>query len=205
MHDEAGVTLNARDIAAVVVDAVAVEGERRVTEEQHGVGHDLAAELLVARRGCGGRLRRIGRRRIAVDDVVFLAQRQALGVAEVVAHADENQCTAAALFHGHVLDRRHARDRLAHTQGLQKVEPATGPHAARQGHGRQEAPTFGVPVLADFAVARERSEVEPVPERRQHRAGIGCRIIAVQGGRQGCDGRGDKLILAAFAAADPVA
>jgi hypothetical protein len=50
VHDQARVALDLGDVAAVVVDAVAVEGERAVAEQQHVVGHDLALPG-----GAGGR------------------------------------------------------------------------------------------------------------------------------------------------------
>src|ERR1700752_3133808 len=39
MHDQAGVALDLRHIAAIVVNAVAVERERRIAEQQHLVRH----------------------------------------------------------------------------------------------------------------------------------------------------------------------
>ena len=43
MHDQIRVALDLHRPAAVIVDAVAVERERREAEEQHGVGRDAAA------------------------------------------------------------------------------------------------------------------------------------------------------------------
>ena len=43
VHDQPRIALDLGDVAAVVVDAVAVEGQRRVAEQQHGVGHDRRA------------------------------------------------------------------------------------------------------------------------------------------------------------------
>src|ERR1019366_6491849 len=40
MHDQARIALDLGDVAAVVVDAVAVEGEGRITKEQDVVGYD---------------------------------------------------------------------------------------------------------------------------------------------------------------------
>ena len=42
MHDQSGVALDFGDVLAVVVDAVAVERERRVAEQQYVVGHNIA-------------------------------------------------------------------------------------------------------------------------------------------------------------------
>src|SRR2546425_2494264 len=75
VHDQPGVALDLRHITAIVVDAVAVERERRIAEQQHLVRYPL---LLPG--GCAGRsLRRngdVGRLcGLAVDDVVELGQR----------------------------------------------------------------------------------------------------------------------------------
>ena len=57
VHDQARIALDLGHVAAVVVDAVAVEGQRRVAEQQHVVGHDAARELLVGG-SAGAALRR---------------------------------------------------------------------------------------------------------------------------------------------------
>ena len=38
VHHEAGIAFDFGDIAAIVVNAVAIECQRRIAEEQHGVG-----------------------------------------------------------------------------------------------------------------------------------------------------------------------
>ena len=71
VHDQAGIALLLRHVLAVIVDAVAVEGERAVAEQQHVVGHDPA---LPGCRGLGGDgRRRLGARlrRGDIDDVVL--------------------------------------------------------------------------------------------------------------------------------------
>src|SRR5437879_1339541 len=66
MHDQAGVALDLRHITAIVVDAMAVERERRIAEQQHLVRYPLllpggCAGNGVRRNGDVGRLREIGR------------------------------------------------------------------------------------------------------------------------------------------------
>src|SRR6267143_4332092 len=140
VDDQARVALDLRYITAIVVDAVAVERERRIAEEERLIRHPL---LLPG--GCGGRgLRRgsdIGRlRRLAVDDVVKLGQRDvvlAVGT-ELMPDFYEHQRTAAAGFFVDALDRRHARDRVAHAQRPVELQLAAGPHAPGQRHRGQE-------------------------------------------------------------------
>jgi hypothetical protein len=92
-------------------------------------------------------------------------------VRDFMAHLDEYQrATAAALFR-HIDDARAAQHRFADGEWLMELEPAAGPHAARQRHRRQEAAAARVAVVAEFAVPVQRQEVQPVPQRRQGVAG----------------------------------
>ena len=154
MHDEAGVAFFLRHVAAVVVDAVAVEGERRIAKQRHRVGHKLA---LPGRAGLGRGGWHFWRTRdggCAVNDVVGFRQAQALGVAEGVLDFDKQQVARAARF---VFDRGDARMLLrgvAHTQRVVDLpmQASPGPHAARQRHGWQKAPAQGVTVGPDLAL-----------------------------------------------------
>ena len=56
VHDQPRVALDLGHVAAVVVDPVPVEGQRRVAEQQHVVGHDLALPRRPGRRGVRRRL-----------------------------------------------------------------------------------------------------------------------------------------------------
>src|SRR2546422_8572729 len=100
MHDQARVALDLRHITAIVVDAVAVERERRIAEQQHLVRYPLllpggCAGNGVRRNGDVGRLRRL-----AVDDVLELGQRDVVLAADTVLMPDfhEHECTAPAGF-----------------------------------------------------------------------------------------------------------
>ena len=75
------------------------------------------------------------------------------------------------------------RHEVRNAQGRMPLQPATGPHAARQRHRRQEAAALRMAVRTEFALARTRQEVQPVPQRRQFGAGLRRRIVAIQRGR----------------------
>src|SRR5262249_56255152 len=62
VHDEARIALHVHRPRPVVVDAVAVEGERREAEEQHRIRRDAAPP------------RHVGRRRLAARRLVALAR-----------------------------------------------------------------------------------------------------------------------------------
>ena len=63
VEDQAGIALDLGDIVAVVVDAVAVEGQRRIAEQQHLIGH-VAFAMFCGGGGDGGLAGAAGR---AVD------------------------------------------------------------------------------------------------------------------------------------------
>ena len=57
VEDQAGIALDLGDVVAVVMDAVAIEGQRRIAKQQHRIGHVAFAVLRRWRRR-----RRLGRR-----------------------------------------------------------------------------------------------------------------------------------------------
>src|SRR6266446_1982125 len=206
MHDQAGVALDLRRIAAIVVDAVAVERERRIAEEDYFIRHPL---LLPG--GCAGRS--LGRKsdvgrlcRFAVDDVVELGQRDILLVVrtELMPHSHEHERTAAAGFLADALDRRYSRDRVAHAQRPVELQLAAGPHAPGQRYRGQEPAAPGVAVRADFGLAVQRQEIEPVPQRWQRGARLRSHRLAVQGRRKRRIRHGGDDIVHRFSASDPV-
>ena len=62
------------------------------------------------------------------------------------------------------MDGRNPRYRISHPHRLMELELAARPHAPGQGDRGQEAAALGMSVRADFGLAVERQEVEPVPE-----------------------------------------
>src|SRR3546814_9125985 len=55
VDDQPGIALDVPGIVAVVMDAVRVEGERRIAEEQYRVGRDAADGIGTFGGGCGRR------------------------------------------------------------------------------------------------------------------------------------------------------
>src|SRR6185436_4011800 len=72
VHDQSGIALDFGDVLAVVVDPVAVERERRVSEQQDVIGHDLALPSRPGLSVLGRRLDVAGALGVAVHDVVEL-------------------------------------------------------------------------------------------------------------------------------------
>ena len=173
VDDETGVALDLGDVAAVVVDAVPVEGQRRVAEQQDVVRDDRALPRGTGRRGRGRRFDLAGLLLRPVDDVVVLHQgRVARAVAaHLVPHRDEDERTRPSLLGNDVLDGRRPDDVVTDAQRAAEVEPTTGPHPARQRNRREEPTALGMPVGPEFGLPVHRQEVEPVPEGRQRGAG----------------------------------
>ena len=113
VDDQPRIALDLGDVAAVVVDAVAVEGERRVAEQQHRIGRHRPCGRLVGRRAAPAGARRARLRQVAVDDVVLLGEQQLAVARDLVAHGDEHQGAGLALAPAHVGDGRGAGQRIA--------------------------------------------------------------------------------------------
>src|SRR3546814_3100050 len=86
----------------VVVDAVAVEGERRVAEQQHRRWYHLLPPRGLLRRRLALRERGALLAGLAVDDVVLLDDAGAVLVRAHMLDGDEGEAPAA---HGLLLDR----------------------------------------------------------------------------------------------------
>ena len=205
VNDQARVALDLGGVLAVVVDAVGVEGQRRVTKQQHVIWNDLSWPGRTGRRG-DGRWFDIARLlRCAVDDVVKFNQRWCCRAvaAQVMPHFHKHQLAGTTFFLRDIDNRAGAGHRIPHTQRRAELELAGRPHAPRQPHGGQETTAPGVAVGAHLAVPVHRQEVQPVPQRRQRCAsGHGCGRL-VQCGRQGGNGRGPHRVVHGFAAAYP--
>lgn len=78
VHDQPGVAFLTGDIGLVIVDAMAVEGERGVAEQEYGI----CCNLLAVRAGRGGVGLGLWRSGIdtAIDDVLALGDRGAIAV-----------------------------------------------------------------------------------------------------------------------------
>ena len=111
MHHKPAIALDLAGIRGVVMDAVTVEGDCRVTEQHGGVCGDLPA----CRAG-GGRVRRrcwrAARRRLAVDDVLAFTHRKRAAAGIFVDHRDKTERSAAALLDLHIVNPRCPRHHL---------------------------------------------------------------------------------------------
>ena len=98
VDDEPGIALDLHRPGAVVVDAVAVEGERREAEEQHGIRRDPPPPRDVGRGLLApGRLVLLaGLHLLAEDGAALLLDRERVGGEDAVAHGGEHEGAGAA-------------------------------------------------------------------------------------------------------------
>src|SRR5262249_20726283 len=69
------IAFNLLTIATVIMDAMSVEDERRIAEEQHGIGADYAAEVGFFAGWLRGWWCLAGLLRLTIDDAVHLLDR----------------------------------------------------------------------------------------------------------------------------------
>ena len=206
VHDQAGITLAAGDIGLVVVDAMAVEGERREAEQQHRVGHDRRDQ--VASAGAALRPRLLaGLRGLAIDDVVLLDEREA-------ARADDRVLARSRTPSTPVEPVLGSTDLMVETRLIVSPIRSGSPSKAnrlpahmRRGSGdrRQEVAALGMSVRADLRGSHGFEEVEPVPERRQRIAGPRIGVVLVEGRDQRAHRPRGGEIFDGLRLADPVA
>ncbi len=108
----------------------------------------------------------LGWARLAVDDVLLLADRQFAVLQVVVLHGDEQQRAGAPVLFLDVLDGRDPSGLAADPQGRNELDAPTGPHAIAVVRRWQEAAACRVPVAAQAALGDGLLEECPMPERR---------------------------------------
>jgi hypothetical protein len=183
------------DIAAIVVNAVAIEGERRISKEQY-----RQAYLALPRQ----RLRRHGRRwrggagdrRVAIDEIVEFDERgRRLAVTmNLMSHFHEHERSAAAQLFGDVDDGGTAGDGVTDAKRVREFELAAAPHPPRKRYRRKKATALGVTVGTDVRLAIDGQKIQPVPQRRQGSASGGPRRGPVERRREGSTRcRGDDI------------
>ncbi|KAG1457938.1 hypothetical protein G6F57_014795 [Rhizopus arrhizus] len=198
VHHQAGIALGAGHVGMVIMDAMTVEGHRRIAEQQHGRGIDRIAPL---RLGRGFAARKRGRRRLPVDDVLLFQDDDLARLVVFVAHGHEQQRPGAARLFLDLGHRGYAFCGHAHLQRLAEFHPAARPHAVAVLGRRQETAARGMAIRPQSVHTHRADEERPLPQGRQGLA-LGRRGAA-QGG---CDARrvaGIHRVRLAFAAADP--
>ena len=185
------------------MNAVAVESQCGITKQHHRIRRDLVFPDRLARRGLRRRGRGIFIGFAAVDDVLFLGDGDAVGVADVGFNRHEHHAAAAAVLDGDILDRRFAMHFIADMQRCDEGRAFTGKHAPRQRHRRQKVAARRVAVGADLRMAHHARKQDRVPAHRQRLTHFRKCIIAVQRCRQAVDGRDRHVINRGFGAAYP--
>ncbi len=167
VHDQPGIAFLLAHVIRVVVDAVAVPGQRGVAEQQHRVGMHLARRGGVDR---GGRVAGLDGLALgaAIDDVLLLRDRRAGGPAMSCRTVTNTSRPDPPSFSVDGQDRAGAGRPPRRMQRRVEVQAAARPHAPRQVvHRRQEAAALRMAVRAEAAGRHPVREQHPMPERRQ--------------------------------------
>jgi len=181
VNDETVVAFDVSRIAFVVVDAVAVEGERGVAEqecavEMHGFG------VVLARWGHGWRwlcLRLV----FAVNEVLVFGQGKGHALLDVVAHAHKSQRTRTARFAGNAFDHRGFFSADACEKRAMPDEFSGGPHPTRQTEIGNKAALGGMPVAAQGVGRLRIPKVDVMRKRWQGIANLNWCHVAKGGGQ----------------------
>lgn len=177
---------------------MAVERDGRIAEQQDRGRMDGIAPF-GPRRGLAAR--QLGRRRLAIHDVLLFEDGHFTRLHVLMPHGDEQQGTGAARLFLDLGHRGHALGRHADLERLAEFDPAARPHAVAVLGGRQEAAARGMPIRPQTVHAHRGNEERPLPQRRQV-VPLGRHGPAQRGG----DARGVAGIHGvrlALAAADP--
>ncbi|MCY1420894.1 hypothetical protein D9M71_365310 [compost metagenome] len=139
---------------------MAVEGDGGIAEQQGRRRRHALVPLAFRGRFAGAEL---GRGRLAVDDVLDLADDQVPILKVFMAQGHEQQRAGAAVLFLDVLDTGLAHDFRTHAQRLEELQLAAGPHAIAVVRGRQEPTARRVTVHAQACLVHRLLEERPVP------------------------------------------
>src|ERR1700691_3022931 len=96
----------------------------------------------------------------AVDQILILGNSDPSGVPDFVANRYEDQSAGASCFLAYLDNSRGACEGLAHAQRTMEFEAPAGPHAPRQGNGRQKTASFSMPVGTQFGLPVSLQKIE---------------------------------------------
>nr|ABZ06105.1 hypothetical protein ALOHA_HF4000005I08ctg1g32 [uncultured marine microorganism HF4000_005I08] len=152
MYDQPRIAFFPLHVVPVVVDAVAVEDQRRITEQQHRVRLDPALPLGFPRRFArefpwGRRLGGAPDGRATIDDIVLFLDGDAPRAGHLMAHHHEHQGPAFAVLDGHVHDLGMAGDGVADKKRGSETDAPARPHAPLQRHRGQKLAFFCMAVF----------------------------------------------------------
>ena len=213
VHHQPAIALDLFGIRRIIVDAVGVEGQRRIAEQQPCIGDEGAVrvpsggvEHPLAR--CWRRERRIGRGGLSVDQRLRLDHRDsAVGLGHMF-HIDKGEAARSALLLADRNDLAGAFDHCPDRNGGMEGHLARCPHPARPrtelGKGRQEAVRAviarRVPVLAQLGGRRLGGAEREVDALRHDR---GMRAGQIEGGEPAVGQPFIEPVLGAHLAPDP--
>lgn len=164
MHDQPGITL-VSTVAGVVVDAMAVEGDRGISKQRDFA--KLEGVALVRLAGLHGRIARKGTW-LAIDNVLQFGDDGRVALMNFMPQRDQSKPAASSPLFLDVVQCRHLLGGKAGPEGRVKREPTPGPHANWQAHFRNEASGPRVSVASDSGFGHGVPEEGKMREGRQN-------------------------------------
>lgn len=206
MHHQPAIALDVCRIRPIVMDAVAVEGQRAVAHQQHRIGGQAART--VPRSGIetgrfGPRRPGSGAGGFAIDQRLRFADEQVPALrARLMLQFDEHQRTARAGLGRDRRDPRGPRDVVTDRQRRVKTHRACRPHPPRQVDRRQQAvaPARRVAVGSEPSGRAVGQTQAPVQRLRRQRIGH----VAIERGAKPRDARGVNAVGRIAGTADPI-
>lgn len=198
VHYQACIALGGGYIRPVVVNAMTIEGHRRVAEQQGWAGLDRFSPLAL---GQGIVTALLGRGRFAIDNVLLIDQGAFAFVVVLVTHRDKQQRAGTPLLFFNFAQGGKTFDVRVNSQRAIEGQAAASPHAIAIVRRRQKTSSGRVAVRAEAVFAYRINKKSPMPEWRQGLAGQGCDFA--QGRGDALDHVVTYLVAAFFDAAHP--
>ena len=178
MHDQASVAFNRLRIRQIIMDAVAVECQRRIAKQQRWIKGNLAGFFRVPARDRRNRARGVHVRVFAVNQILPFANTMLITLPNVMAQGHKAQRTRAPILAIGLFANRHPTGHVPGPQRRMKRQTPTRPHTARQPHIRDQPANLGMAITTQSRGRFRRPEIQLVKERRQCVARLNARILA---------------------------
>ena len=173
MHHQIVIAFDPGRVGAVIMDAVSVEGQRRIAKQQHRVGRDAKVGQRRPQIGSDGIVRqwrprhRVG----AVHQILPFRHTHASRDTVIVPDRHKAQTTGRSGLEGDRLDRAVALHKVAFGKATAGHNLTPRPHPARQWQARQDQARLRVAVAAQ--IRRRQGIWRQGPEQAQRHLNLG--------------------------------
>ena len=146
MHNEPGIGFGLGRIDMVIVNAMSIERQRGIAEQQHRIRCKARSERGGIGR-CGRVLDRARRGDLTIDDRLLLPDTKLVAAQMLMFNANKDQYTTAALLGRYIPDYRAAGEGFADLQRGDMYNIAAGPHVGGKRDRWQKPAPHGMAIL----------------------------------------------------------